>query len=334
MFQAGFSPDALTRNAAVSSLHRTLNPNSASRKRIQRRLRAESLESRRVMAAAVGLSPEGVLTIEGDASNNRIWVRQSESGERLRVSIDGRSADFPTESIDSIRISAGAGRDTIRLSRNVDIRAAISGGIGNDRITAGSGPTLIHGGEGRDVIRGGRAADVIFGGEGNDRILGGGGDDYLIGGSGHDRLLGQSGDDWLFGDATNFLPDDVADPLAYAREFADTNRGNDLLVGGSGDDNVLGGQGNDRIRGGAGNDLLVGGAGNDRIRGDRGDDQLVGGEGKDKLVGGAGADIIRARDGAVDVIFADASDELIVDEIDRVILTDDSTGAPLDKTLT
>ena len=286
------------------------------------------------MAAAVDLSADGVLVIEGDADNNRIWVAQSRGGERLRVSIDGRTKDFPAADVNLMRIFAGPGNDAVRVSRRVEIPTQMYGGLGNDRLSAGNGPTLIEGGEGRDRIRGGAAVDVLFGGAGNDRIFGGRSGDYIIGGSGHDRLRGGSGNDWIFGDATNSLPDDVTDPLQYARETADVNRGNDIIMGDAGDDVVFAGQGNDRIRGGAGNDFLHAGAGNDRVRGDRGDDELIGGEGTDDLRGGLGTDVIRARDGEVDVVFADHLDELIVDDIDRVIRRggDESSGS--DESLT
>lgn len=291
-----------------------------------RRLRGETLETRRVMAAAVNLSDDGVLAIEGDAENNRIWVATSRSGERLRVSIDGRSADFPAADVATINILAGPGNDSVRVAQNVEMPTRVHGGQGNDRIALGSGPSFANGGEGRDRIRGGSGVNVLFGGAGPDRITGGRDVDYIVGGEGNDILRGRGGDDWIFGDATNFLPEDATDPLEYARENADVNTGNDIIQGGLGDDNIFGGNGNDRIRGGAGNDFLHGGAGRDRILGDRGDDVLIGGEGRDSLRGGLGADVIRARDETVDVIFADAADELIVDEADIVIRRGERTG--------
>ncbi len=293
-----------------------------------RQLRGETLETRRVMAAALNLSADGVLSIEGDAANNRIWVAESTTGERLRVSIDGRTKDFATDEVSLIRINAGPGDDGVRVARNVEIPAQIAGGNGDDRLGAGSGPTLVLGGNGDDDIRGGAGVNILFGGAGNDRLFGGASDDYLIGGAGNDVLRGGAGNDWIFGDATNSLPEGVSDPLQYARRTQDTNRGNDVIDGGRGNDIILGGRGNDRLHGGTGNDLLVGGKGNDRIRGERGDDVLIGGAGTDDLRGGLGADTIRARDGEVDVIFADSFDTLIVDEIDRIAIrdTDDSFG--------
>lgn len=282
------------------------------------------------MAAAVDLTPEGVLTIDGDASNNRIWVAQSPGGERLRVSVDGRSKDFATADVNLIQIHAGEGNDAVRIARRVQIPAQIYGEGGNDRLTAGGAPTLIEGGDGRDVIRGGTALNILFGGADNDRIVGGPEGDYLIGGDGNDLLMGRGGDDWIFGDATNSLPEGTVDPLQYARRTMDVNTGNDRIDGGAGNDSVFAGNGNDRVRGGLGNDLLHAGGGNDRVRGGYGDDELIGGEGTDDLRGGPGSDVIRARDGEVDVIFADRLDELFVDDLDRIlrrgreVVTDDA----------
>ncbi len=303
----------------MTSRNSSTRRSTPSRRLHPRRLRGETLETRRVMAAAVDLSPDGLLVIEGDADNNRIWVAQSRSGERLRVSIDGRTKDFPAANISLMKIFAGPGNDAVRVSRRVEIPTQIFGGEGHDRLAAGSGPTLIEGGDGRDRIRGGKGVNVLFGGAGNDRIVGGASTDYIIGGAGNDILRGGAGDDWIFGDATNSLPDGVTDPLEYARRTMDVNRGDDIIHGGRGNDMVFAGHGNDRIRGGVGNDFLHGGGGNDRIRGERGDDELIGGAGNDDLRGGLGADVIRARDGEVDVIFADRLDELFVDDIDRIV---------------
>lgn len=137
--------------------------------RSPRRLRGETLETCRVMAAAVDLTPDGTLVIEGDADNNRIWVAQSPSGQRLRVSIDGRHKDFAAADVNLMKVIAGRGNDVVRVSRSVEIPAQIYGGLGNDRLAAGSGPTLIEGGEGRDRIRGGAGINVIFGGADDDR---------------------------------------------------------------------------------------------------------------------------------------------------------------------
>lgn len=272
------------------------------------------------MAAAVDLTPDGLLSISGDAEDNRITVATSRTGDRLRVSVDGRSQDFDANLIQRIGIAAGDGNDSVRISANTTTPVRINGGAGNDRITAGGGEAFIQGGEGRDRIRGGRANDVIFGGPGLDQISAGAGDDIVVGGSERDRIRGGLGDDIIFGDAVNALPPQGPEfeLLPFLRANVNELEGNDVISGGRGNDRVYSGNGNDRVRGGTGDDLLVGGAGRDALSGQRGDDEIIGGPGRDLLRGGAGADTIRAVDQTVDVIFADVEDELFTDDDDII----------------
>lgn len=259
-----------------------------------RSLNCEALEKRLLMTASVELTPAGVLNIQGDAEPNRIYVALSPSGERMRVQLDGRSEDFAATDVQAILIHSHRGNDVVRIDDAISVPAQIFGGEGNDRIVGGSGSNLIHGGAGNDSISGGRATDYIFGGDGNDSIRGGAGDDYLIGGGGNDRIDGGLGDDWLFGDATNELPDEAYEPTEYAALYADTNSGNDILLGGAGQDFIYGGQGNDLLRGGLGRDLLV---------------------------GGPGQDIIDARDRAVDIVLTDGEDRLLLDRQDLIFVS-------------
>ncbi|MEO1526897.1 MAG: calcium-binding protein [Planctomycetota bacterium] len=296
-----------------------------SSKHSPRRLRAETLENRRVLAAGVNLTDDGALNIQGDADDNRIWVAQTR--ERLRVSIDGRTADFPADAVETVNIGAGEGDDTVRVFRSVRKPTRIAGGDGNDRLAAGSGPTFINGGEGNDQIRGGVGRNILLGSAGRDRISGGRGPDLIIGGAGGDVLRGGGGDDWIFGDGVDQWNEELAslELTDLAREIAEVNFGNDRIAGGRGNDNVFGGNGRDRVSGGVGDDLVNGGAGNDAVSGDAGEDVVIGGEGEDLLRGGLGADEIRARDGEADLILADSSDELFIDvELDTVRMRDNS----------
>ena len=296
-----------------------------SSKHTPRRLRAETLENRRVLAAGVNLTDDGALNIEGDAENNRIWVAQTR--ERIRVSVDGRTADFPADDVETINIGAGAGDDSVRVFRTVRKPTRIMGGEGNDRLSAGSGPTFINGGEGNDRIRGGAGRNILLGSAGRDRIAGGRGADLIIGGAGSDSLRGGGGDDWIFGDGVDRWNEELAslELNELAREIAEVNFGNDRIAGGRGNDQIFGGNGRDRVSGGVGNDLVNGGAGNDRVSGDAGEDVVIGGSGEDLLRGGLGADVIHARDGEADLILADSSDELFIDpELDTVRTRDDS----------
>jgi serralysin len=69
----------------------------------------------------------------------------------------------------------------------------LSGGAGNDFITAK---------DGNDTLAGGAGDDTIFGGDGNDVIAGGADNDVLTGGLGVDRLSGGQGIDRFEFDST------------------------------------------------------------------------------------------------------------------------------------
>jgi Ca2+-binding RTX toxin-like protein len=102
-----------------------------------------------------------------------------------------------------MRLVGGSGNDRITIARGVTVRAngiKVSAGAGNDsvefsRATAG---VVIRLGRGRDVAAGGAGDDFIDGEGGHDRIAGGGGDDVLVGRAGNDALGGDAGRDALF----------------------------------------------------------------------------------------------------------------------------------------
>ena len=80
----------------------------------------------------------------------------------------------------------------------------ISGGAGDDRISAGS----ISAGAGKFTLDGGAGDDQILGTQGNDTLLGGAGDDFIDGGKGNDIAQLGSGDDifiWESGDGSDTI---------------------------------------------------------------------------------------------------------------------------------
>ena len=234
-------------------------------RRARRRLFLEPLESRQLLAT---------LTVTGTAAADVIQIFRVD--DLLTVDVNGATFSVPYGSIDHIVVRGEAGDDVIKVDASVEQTAELSGGEGNDRISAGSGASVLLGGNGNDGLTGGSAGDVIFGGVGDDSLAGGRGDDYLIGGSGHDKLAGEGGNDWLFGDATNTLPPNVIDPVQYALAYADVNFGNDSLSGGEGHDILLAGNGNDRAGGDEGNDVVIGGVGDDGLGGGVGEDIILG----------------------------------------------------------
>jgi Ca2+-binding RTX toxin-like protein len=140
----------------------------------------------------------------------------------------------------------------------------ISGGMGNDSLTAGSGGDTLDGGANDDLILAGASADSLIGGDGNDTLsyasaIGGGVNVDLGAG------VGLSG-------------------------FADGDRfsGFESLIGSGGSDTLIGSANVDSIDGGDNADSLSGGAGNDYLAGAQGDDTIDGGAGADTLLGGLG----------------------------------------------
>jgi Ca2+-binding RTX toxin-like protein len=166
-------------------------------------------------------------------------------------------------------------------------RFKITGTVGDDTITTGSGK------------------DIIFGLDGNDNLIGGLGDDSLYGGTGNDSIAGENGQDYVEG--------------GFGNDNISGGNASDKLYGGNGDDLVDGGDDKDYLSGDAGNDSLIGGSGADTLIGGAGADILVGGLGLDSLTGGAGADIFAlSKNSGIDTIsdFGTGGDKLQISASD------------------
>jgi len=303
----------------LQSLRRKKNRSNGKK----RAMRFESLESRTLLAADFAAfdmlpvdvdidpidPPAGVVVAEGTEGNDFIFAFV-DPGNRLHVSVNGNVETYDNSEVEKIIVNAKGGDDIVWMSPNILQQTGIRGGEGNDRLYGGGGSDIIHGGEGADRIFGGFGNDLLVGGDGNDVMYGQFGNDALVGGRGNDRLYGGrdadamaggSGDDylnggqgadWIFGDATNDVPEDYAGLVDYARKYANTNTGNDEIVGGDGNDILLAGNGDDLVYGGDGSDIILGGRGDDNVRAGDGRDFVLGGVGSDNLDGGNGADLL------------------------------------------
>ena len=149
--------------------------NTHRRKFAGRRLVAEALESRQLLAAS--LLSNGMWNITGSDASEEIYV--------------GRDASYPSVLIAEINgrvVGQQYARDVARIQ--------IAGLGGNDHLeideSAGAigVSAILQGGDGQDVLLGGGAADVLLGGRGNDNLSGAGGHDHLFGGDGDDVLNG------------------------------------------------------------------------------------------------------------------------------------------------
>ncbi len=267
----------------------------------------ESLESRQLLTAVPGTATveNGMLIVCGTDANNRIIVADLQDNYFIAADFLTSNQLVPKSSVNSIKISGGAGNDTL-VASSLQVRVILEGDDGADLIFGGQANDQIDGGAGDDLIYALGGADIIFGGDGLDRVFAGDGNDFINGGNDNDILQGNAGDDQVNGDA--------GDDILYGSAGADT------VNGGVGDDTLLGGTGNDRLRGNAGHDLLVGDFDNDELFGDNGNDRLLGSQGNDTLVGGAGDDRLVGGDGndfldgaeGMDELFGDSGSDLII----------------------
>src|SRR5262249_2811939 len=109
-------------------------------KRPRPRLHLEHLEDRTVPTT---LTLTGsTVTVTGSLLGDQININQSNGV----ISVSGVSQTFSASQVNRIVVDACDGDDTITIGSSVTAQAWIFGGGGNDRITAGGGPTMIYGG--------------------------------------------------------------------------------------------------------------------------------------------------------------------------------------------
>ena len=215
-------------------------------------------------------------------------------------------------------VSGGEGNDSITAG---DEAAYIFGGVGDDTLAAGDGAVAVFGGIGEDTITG---SDVVNSdGTASAHLDGGAGDDIITGGEGHEIIQGG--------------------------EHGDQRAsGNDVLSGGGGNDFVSGGYGADTIAGGAGDDVLDHfGQADERVVAERREyswhidnnaDTLDGGEGNDTIIfdrtdtatGGEGNDTFWLyNDTSSGTGHADITDFRVGEDFLRISLNPDVTaGTP------
>ncbi len=137
---------------------------------------------------AIGLSPDG-----------RNYVIDS----LVPLEVGGEICTHPEDSpnqllcaaplIGGFEVNAGAGDDSVTVSREVPVPVTLRGGPGVDRLVGGAAGDKLVGGPGDDVLIGWGGHDSLFGGPGADRLVGGGGNDVLRGEAGADTLIGGPG---------------------------------------------------------------------------------------------------------------------------------------------
>jgi Ca2+-binding RTX toxin-like protein len=177
-------------------------------------------------------------TLKGDARANRLIggggndTLDGAAGDDVLVSTSGgRSSLIGGDGDDNLSgghsQNGGNGNDLMFTTFAGDATfagATLTGGAGNDRISAGVGADTLAGGTGDDIMDGGAGNDVLNGDGDNDTLVGGSGNDALQGGVGNDILAGGLGSDTLNGGADN-------DTYVF-----DANSGTDYISGAEGTD--------------------------------------------------------------------------------------------------
>jgi Ca2+-binding RTX toxin-like protein len=110
--------------------------------------------------------------------------------------------DYAHLEFTKISFNGYAGDDKFDIDSNLNIRAILNGGEGDDVLIAGAGTRSPFDNSPRAVPE----SVVLLGGAGNDVLVGGDGRDLLIGGDGADVIYGNGGDDMVIGGRT-FIDD-------------------------------------------------------------------------------------------------------------------------------
>jgi hypothetical protein len=146
----------------------------------------ETLETRRLMALTISQVPylDGTqLRVSGTDGNEQVTISYEPS---LGLVIHNEAgADSETVlyggAVNSLRVDAGVGDDSVTVDSTVGIPALLFGGDGNDALAGGSGNDRLYGGGGDNTLVGGAGDDVLV-------TVGGGVADKLTGGLGRDSF--------------------------------------------------------------------------------------------------------------------------------------------------
>ncbi|MDD5125573.1 calcium-binding protein, partial [Methylovulum sp.] len=228
------------------------------------------------------------------------------------------------------RMFGGAGDDSFYIKN----KGTVIGGIGNDTITVSNTDakldSWLEGGLGNDKITAGSGNDVLFSGYGVDELTGGAGNDsYVIT---FDDFVDKTGEAGFGAKTINESPTGGVDTEYFIRDFKGDGRDDDAdsdgkefdplatdidyvvtldswIENGVLDDQIYvnnpsvltyfiawlnGNELNNNLKGSNLYDILDGGIGNDTISAGDGNDVIFAGTDADKIDGGAGEDIIAA----------------------------------------
>ncbi len=210
-------------------------------------------------------------------------------------------ADHMDAASSTTTLSGGAGNDTLTAST---VGSVLFGDDGDDTLTGRDNRDTLHGGAGKDTLDGGAGADTLLGEDGDDTILAGPAPDLAPINQG-DVISGGAGTDtvdysarWRAIDVTlDGSPNDGQLGYTELTQVCHINRfgvrvcvPRAVYVAPEGD-NVAGDV--EIVLGGSGNDTLTGNPSANTLKGNGGNDKLDGRAGPDTLDGGSGTDTCR-----------------------------------------
>jgi VCBS repeat-containing protein len=148
-------------------------------------------ETTQIMTPGVWVD-DGTLYVIGTACDDHVSINKDRKGFKVHADFldeRRRHQSVDAEGIERIEVWLGDGDDHLQIAGNISLPTLIMGGVGDDHLKAGSGPSIILGGEGDDTLIGGRGDDELYGGPGADILVGGPGADVLDGGKDTDVAL-------------------------------------------------------------------------------------------------------------------------------------------------
>lgn len=139
-----------------------------------------------------GAQSNGIATLVGGEGDDSLY------GTACDLQMRGGSGEDVLHQVPDVG-SAGFTSPSCRGDRG-PLRARLSGGAGDDQVTAQTHRATVLGGDGNDALRGGGGRDNVYGGDGDDVLRGDWGGDVLVGGDGTDVTRGGPGDDTCRGE--------------------------------------------------------------------------------------------------------------------------------------
>ncbi|WP_299470526.1 cadherin domain-containing protein [uncultured Roseibium sp.] len=286
--------------------------------------------------ARFNVAADGTVTV----ADNAVFNYETESSVTITVtatSSDGTSSQ-ETFSIDvaDVAETMQLTDDGVTMTDTGVAETAISGGTGDDTITAHEDGGVIDGGDGVDTVMGGAGDDTLDGGAGvdNDTLQGGeGSDTYLLRGDGRADIISDTG---TAGVDRIVLSANTGTEFELEDTFNAATQGIEEIDGSAVSGETLRAQRSDaqidwdftgvtlnsvdQIEGRDRDDSITGSSGDDNILGGGGDDTLAGSEGDDTIDGGSGTDTVRYS--------GNRADYTVSENAGTITIVDMRTGSP------